>query len=273
MRLDGKVAIITGASSGIGRTAALLFAKEGARVAVASDRNVAGGTEVARLIREQGGEAIYVQTDVSRASDCARLVSQTVETFGGVNILFNNAGFSNYGSLLEFSEEDWDRMMDVNVKGAFLMSRAAIPYMLQAKGGSIINTSSVHALRTRGTAAAYAASKAALIGLTNAMAIEFGLDRIRVNSIAPGSVDMFVYPNPAHLAKGQTQDGRWKIVDKEPMGRMGTPEEAAQLVLFLASDESAYISGTFIPVDGALLSTLRIGEDLLKDLEAPTRSR
>lgn len=258
MRLKDKVAIITGATSGMGKATALLFAKEGARVAICSSSNVQGGKEVARQIEEAGGEVLYLQTDVSKASDCARLVAHTVDRFGRIDILFNNAGFSNYGPITEFAEEDWDRLMAVNVKGAFLMSKEVVPHMRNAGGGSIIHNSSVHAIRTTPTAAAYAASKAALIGLTNAMAFELGKDRIRVNAIAPGSIDLFVYPNPKHLARGQTEDGRWKTVHEEPLGRMGSPDEVAHAVLFLASDESQYISGVILPIDGALLSALRL---------------
>ena len=258
MRLTGKVAIVTGGSSGMGRATAVLFGKEGAKVAIGSDRNVVGGEEVARLIRDDGGEAIYVQTDVSKAADCARLVRATVEAFGRLDVLFNNAGFSDYGPIEQYPEENWDRIMAVNAKGAFLMSREAVPHMKQAGGGSIIMTSSVHAIRTSPTAAAYAASKAALLGMTRAMAFELGKFRIRVNAIAPGSIDLFVYPNPAHLASGRTKDGRWAIAPREPMGRMGTPDEVAYAVLFLASDESQYISGVTLALDGALLAALRL---------------
>lgn len=257
MRLKDKVAIITGGTSGMGKATALLFAKEGARVAVGSSRNVTGGQELVQEIEDLGGQALYVQTDVSKAADCARLVGQTVEKFGRLDILFNNAGFSNYGSVVEFAEEDWDRLMAVNAKGTFLMSREAVPHMRQAGGGSIINNSSVHAIRTRWDASAYAASKAAIIGLTNAMALELGKDRIRVNAIAPGSIDLFIHPNPARLARGQTEDGRHKTIDAEPMKRMGSPDDVAYMLLYLASDESAYISGVTLPIDGALLVALR----------------
>ena len=257
MRLKDKVAIITGGTSGMGKATALLFAKEGAKVAVGSSRNVTGGEELVTEIEEQGGEALFEQTDVSSASDCARLVSSTVEKFGRLDILFNNAGFSNYGPITEFSEEAWDRLMAVNAKGAFLMSRESVPHMRNAGGGSIINNSSVHAIRTRWDAAGYAASKAAVLGLTNALALELGKDRIRVNAIAPGSIDLFIHANPARLARGQTEDGRHKTIDMEPMKRMGTPNDVAYMVLYLASDESAYISGVTLPIDGALLVALR----------------
>jgi NAD(P)-dependent dehydrogenase (short-subunit alcohol dehydrogenase family) len=249
--LAGKVALITGAASGIGRATALLFAREGAAVVVA-DINHAGQSVVGEII-QNGGQAIFEHADVTQASDCQRVVERTIREFGGIHILFNNAGIIRRASVLELSEQDWDRVMAVNVKSIFLMSRQVIPIMARASGGSIINTASGWGLVGGPRAAAYCASKGAVVLLTKAMAIDHGPQKIRVNCIWPGDTDTGMLRDEAHQL-GEQEDSFLTESARRPLGRIGKPEEIAQAALYLASEASSFVTGTALVVDGGGLA-------------------
>ena len=251
--LEGKVALITGAASGIGRATALLFGREGAAVSL-FDRDEAGGREVVRTIEGAGGRAILVRGDVTRDDDARRAVEGTVGGFGRLDILFNNAGIIRRDTLVDSSEEDWDRVMAVNVKGVFLMSRLAVPLMARAGGGVIINTASVWGLVGGPRAAAYCASKGAVVLLTKAMAIDHGRDNIRVNCICPGDTDTPMLRNEAGML-GEPMDRHMAQAADVPLRRVARPEEIAQAALYLASDASSFVSGAPLVVDGGFVAS------------------
>jgi len=249
MRLQNRVAIITGGTSGIGRAAALLFAQEGAKVVVAA-RDEARGGETVLTIAEGGGQALYVRCDVREAGDCERVMRRTAEAFGRLDILFNNAGVVYPDrTVVNTSEEEWDSTMDINVKGVYLMSKYAIPCMAENGGGVIINTASVWGLVGGNGAAAYCASKGAVVLLTKAMALDHAGQKIRVNCICPGSVDTPMLRGEMD-ALGGREKALPKFAAKHPLGRISTPEEVARAALFLASDEASFITGASLPVDG-----------------------
>ena len=250
--LDGKIALITGAASGIGRTTAILFAREGASI-VLTDINEPAGRAVASEISQQGGRAIYEPADVTSASDCQRVTERAVREFGGIQVLFNNAGIIRRASVVELSEADWDRVMAVNVKSMFLMSRLVVPIMAAAGGGSIINTASGWGLAGGSRAAVYCASKGAVVLLTKAMAIDHGPQKIRVNCICPGDTDTAMLRNEARQL-GEANDRFLAEAAKRPLGRVGKPEEIAQAALYLASDASSFVTGTALVVDGGGLA-------------------
>jgi NAD(P)-dependent dehydrogenase (short-subunit alcohol dehydrogenase family) len=250
--LQGKVALISGGASGIGRATALLFAREGAAVAIA-DLNEAAGQAVVHEISNQGGKCIFESADVTRAGDCKRLVERTLRELGGIHVLFNNAGIIRRASVTELSEEDWDRVMEVNVKSIFLMSRLVLPVMARAGGGSIINTSSGWGLTGGAKAAAYCASKGAVVLLTKAMAVDHGPQNIRVNCICPGDTDTAMLRSEAQQL-GEATERFLAEAARRPLGRVGTPEEIAQAALYLASDASSFVTGTVLVVDGGSLA-------------------
>jgi NAD(P)-dependent dehydrogenase (short-subunit alcohol dehydrogenase family) len=251
-QLQDKVAIITGAASGIGRATALRFAGEGATLVMA-DINESQGHATAAEIVAAGGRAVFEPADVTRAVDCKRVVERAVRDFGGVHLLFNNAGIIRRASVVELSEEDWDRVMAVNVKAIFLMSREAIPVMERNGGGSIINTASGWGLAGGARAAVYCASKGAVVLLTKAMAIDHGPQNIRVNCICPGDTDTAMLHNEA--AQLGEPDNRFMAESaKRPLGRVGRPEEIAQAALYLASDAASFVTGTALVVDGGGLA-------------------
>lgn len=250
MRLKNKVAIITGAASGIGRASAIMFAKEGAKVVV-SDIDDAGGQETVESINSSGGEAIYVHADVGIASDVENLVKLAVDTFGKVDILFNNAGYYRWPHKLEeIDEEEWDRTYAVNVKGIFFGAKYVVPDMKKRGRGVIINTASVAGMRPRGHAA-YGSSKAAAIGLTKSLAIQLAPYNIRVNVINPVATEtpllrkLFGANTDEEMGKARKQ--RIKGI---PLGRTATPEDVAYAAVYLASDESSMLTGGSINVDG-----------------------
>jgi NAD(P)-dependent dehydrogenase (short-subunit alcohol dehydrogenase family) len=249
MRLGDKTAIITGGASGIGRAAALRFAAEGAQLVIA-DVNGDGGRETAQLIEQQGGKAFFIETNVSDSKQVKDLVSATVEAYGKLDILFNNAGIGNPDvKSVDLDEDDWDRIIDINLKGVFLGIKHAVPELKKAGGGAIINTSSLLGIKGQKYLAAYNASKAGVILLTKNAALEYGRDNIRVNAIAPGVID-------TQIIEGWKNDERkWPIISRaNALGRIGTPEEVANAVLFLASEEASFITGATLSVDGGGLT-------------------
>lgn len=250
--LTGKRAIVTGAASGIGEATSLLFAKEGAAVSVV-DVDTEGGRRVAGAIQSLGGRAIFVRADVTHQDDCRNAVDKTVSALGGLEILFNNAGIIRRASITELSEEEWDRVMAVNVKSVFLMSKQAVPVMARAGGGVIVNSASGWGLVGGPRAAAYCASKGAVILLTKAMAIDHGPQNIRVNCICPGDTDTPMLREEAQQL-GQSEESFFQQARERPLRRVGTPEEIAEAVLFLASDASSYVTGTALVVDGGGLA-------------------
>jgi len=252
MQLRGKTALITGAASGIGRATALLFAHEGANV-VLVDRNKDGGDKVAREICDAGGRAIFEYGDVTSAADCRRATERSVAQFGGIQILFNNAGIIRRASVVELSEAEWDAVMAVNAKSVFLMCREVIPIMARGQGGSIINTASGWGLAGGARAAAYCASKGAVVLMTKAMAIDHGRQNIRVNCICPGDTDTAMLRGEAKQL-GEAEDRFLSESANRPLGRIGTPEEIAQAAVYLASDASSFVTGTALVVDGGGLA-------------------
>jgi len=250
--LAGRRALITGGASGIGRATALLFARQGAAVSVV-DLDEAGGQAVAQMIVDDGGQAIFVRCDVSRAADCQRAVQQTVSELGGLDILFNNAGTIRRATVLETTEAEWDRVMAVNVKSIFLLSKYAIPIMHQAGGGVIINTGSGWGLVGGRKVAAYCASKGAVVLLTKAMALDHGEQNIRVNCICPGDTDTPMLRDEAQQL-GEPDEHFLAEAAERPLQRIGRPEEIAQAALYLASDASSFVTGTALVVDGGGLA-------------------
>lgn len=250
--LQGKIAIVTGAGAGIGRATALLLAREGAAVTVA-DLNDSDGQAVAREIMNEGGQAIFARCDVAQAADCRRTVEQTVSTLGGLDILFNNAGIIRRANVLNTTEAEWDRVMAVNIKSIFLMSKYAIPHMITAGGGVIVNTGSGWGLVGGRDAVSYCASKGAVVNMTRAMAIDHGAQNIRVNCICPGDTDTDMLRNEAQQL-GEAHDLFLAGASDRPLRRIGTPEDIAQSVLYLVSDASAWVTGSVLVVDGGGLA-------------------
>jgi NAD(P)-dependent dehydrogenase (short-subunit alcohol dehydrogenase family) len=252
MQLAEKVALITGGASGIGRATALLFARQGAAIALA-DVNADAGLRVAEEIIEAGGRAFFERVDVTRAADCQRLAKRTIREFGRVDILFNNAGIIRRATVLELTEDDWDRVMAVNVKSIYLLSREVIPVMQKAGGGTIINTASGWGLAGGAKAAVYCASKGAVVLLTKAMAIDHGQQKIRVNCICPGDTDTDMLREEAKQL-GEENSRFLAESAKRPLGRVGSPEEIAQAALYLATNASSFVTGTALVVDGGGLA-------------------
>src|SRR4029077_11027587 len=248
MRLQNKVALITGGTSGIGEATALLFAREGAKVAI-TGRNEKGGHAVTVQIIESGGQAIFLRTDVRKAAECRRAVDETLSSFGRLDILFNNAGVFFPQTALECSEEEWDLQIDTNLKGTFLMSKYALAPMIAQGSGVIINNSSGWGLVGGDKAVAYCASKGGVVLMTKAMAVDHGRQGIRVNCICPGDVDTPMLPGDARM-RGQKWEEYIAGCANRPLGRVGTAEEIAKAVLFLASEESSFMTGAALVVDG-----------------------
>ncbi len=250
--LQDKVAIITGAASGIGRATARLFASEGAAV-VAVDIDETGGQAVADAIVAEGGQALFVSADVTRAEDCRRVVQRAQDAFHGIHVLFNNAGVISRADVVETTEEEWDWVMAVNVKSIFLMCKYVVPVMAAAGGGSIINTGSGWGLKGGPRAISYCASKGAVVNMTRALAIDHGPQNIRVNSVCPGDIDTPMLRNEARQLGESESDFLAEAADR-PLRRFGSPDEIAQAVLYLASDASSYVAGAALIVDGGGLA-------------------
>lgn len=254
MRLEGKVAIVTGSSSGLGRAIAVLFAKEGARVVVNADRNVAGGEETVGMIKKAGGEAIFVKASVAVSEDCKRLVRTAVDTYGRLDILVNNAGVEIRGGVLTLTEEEWDKMLAVDLKGIFLCSREAIPEMIKVGGGSVVNITSVLSFDVIPERAAYCAAKAGAIHLTKSIALDCAQYNVRCNALGPGAFHTPLLEQ-SMIDSGDYEGTKAVLTNKSVFGRMGKPEELAQAALFLASDESSFITGSVLQCDGGWFLT------------------
>jgi NAD(P)-dependent dehydrogenase (short-subunit alcohol dehydrogenase family) len=245
MRLKEKVAIITGGGGGIGRSTAIRFSKEGAKVVVA-DIDSVSGQETVSFIKEIGGEACFIKTDVTNSEDVQNLIHSTVEIFGALDVLFNNAGIGNSEvRSVDMLEEEWNKVIDSNLKGVFLGIKYAVPELIKSGNGVIINTSSVMGLKGQKYLSAYNAAKGGVILLTQNAALEYGKYNIRVNAIAPGVIDTKI------IDQWKNNERKWPIISRaNALGRIGNPEEVANAVLFLASDESSFITGATLSVDG-----------------------
>jgi NAD(P)-dependent dehydrogenase (short-subunit alcohol dehydrogenase family) len=248
-KLDGKTAIITGGSSGIGLATAILFAQEGAKVVIAA-RQPERGRQAVQQVSVSGGQALFAACDVRKLEDCQNAVKTALDAFGRLDILFNNAGVIYVARTVEnTSDQEWADTLDVNLTGAFFMSRCAIPRMAETGGGVIIHNASVFGLKAGGGVAAYCAAKGALVMLTKAMAIDHAAQNIRVNCLCPGSVDTPLLQNEM-AALGGEDLMRPRFAARHLLNRISSPAEIARAVLFLASDDSSFITGAAIPVDG-----------------------
>ncbi len=253
MRLKDKTALITGAAKGMGRAACQLFAREGARI-IALDVDEQAGQEVTDLVTGQGGEIRFFQCDVSQESQVRALVAAGAAAYGGLDILYNNAGVlwpDQDGAIIEMDEGTWDRVQAINVKGTLWVCKYGLPHLIKAGGGAIINvsTTAVHRHDTQHYVAAYASSKAAVISLTKSLAVGHAADGVRANVILPGPVD-------TTLTGPLNDEYRRTVGPLIPLGRIARPEEIASVALFLASDDASYVTGAEIPVDGGILAHL-----------------
>lgn len=241
-KFDGKVALVTGGSSGIGKATALAFARAGANVVIAS-RRVTEGEQTAHEICERGGDAIFVKTDISKASEVEGLMNQTIKFYGRLDYACNNAGTFVMGRLFELSEEEWDRTINANLKGIWLSLKYQIPIMLQQKGGVIVNMASMSAIIGNPGVSIYSASKGGVVALTQSAAIEYGASGIRINAISPGVIST---PMVDDIPTPLLED----IQSKHPIGRLGKPEEIADAVVWLCSDKASFVTGHNMVIDG-----------------------
>jgi NAD(P)-dependent dehydrogenase (short-subunit alcohol dehydrogenase family) len=250
--LRGKTVLITGAASGIGRATARLFAREGASIVIA-DVNDTEGQAVRHEILSDGGQAIFERANVALGTDCERLVEKALSAFGGIDVLVNNAGIIRRATILEIAEPDWDQVMAVNVKSIFLLARLVVPVMADSGGGVIINMASGWGLVGGPRAAAYCASKGAVVLLTKAMAVDHGRQNIRVNCICPGDTDTSMLRREAQQL-GEEEESFLKEAARRPLRRIGKPEEVAQAALYLATNASSFVTGSVLVVDGGGLA-------------------
>lgn len=250
--LKDKVALVTGAGSGIGRASALAFSKEGAKVAVA-DIDAAGGETTVDLIKNAGGEAIFIMADVTQAAEVETMVNKVIQLYGALNCAFNNAGIEGTPlvATADLTEETWDSVIDINLKGVWLCLKYEIPQMLKQGNGAIVNSSSVAGLQgSRFGGAAYGASKFGIIGLTKTAALEYASQGIRINAVCPGVIST---PMLERLEKADPQISK-KLNAAHPIGRMGRPEEIAEAVTWLCSDKAAFVTGHAMAIDGGFVS-------------------
>lgn len=253
---DGKAIIVTGGALGMGKATALEFAREGGRVTVA-DINEAAGQALMQEIRAGGGQGLFVRADVSKAEDCRRVVEETVAAAGGVDVLFNNVGIQpprSYTNVENTPEELWDRIMDVNLKSYFLMSKYALPEMRRRGGGVIINNASVQGLQSMKGVPPYAASKGGVLSLTRQMAVEYAAEGIRVLAICPGTIDTEMVRAAATLEGSDVEETLRRYGRSHPIGRIGTGQDIANIVLFLASDKASFMTGEYVCVDGGYMA-------------------
>jgi NAD(P)-dependent dehydrogenase (short-subunit alcohol dehydrogenase family) len=251
MKLNAKVAIVTGAGAGIGRATSLLLAREGAKV-VAVDLVPDGIQTLVKEIQLAGGAAEAIVADVSNAGDVEQCVQKALGRFGRIDILFNNAGMVVVGKIHQISEADWDRSMNVNVKSIYLMCRRVVPLFQKQGSGVILNTSSAVVLRTVADRAVYTAAKGAVMALTRSMALDYVKDGIRVNCLCPGTVDTPSFHQRLAAMGGDVAAARKQFEARQPMGRLGTAEEIAEAALYLVSDAAAFVTGGVFPIDGGL---------------------
>lgn len=252
MRLEDKVSVITGAASGIGKATALVFAREGAKV-MCADVNAEGAEAVARLIADTGGEAASVRVDVAQEAEVQEMISQTVARWGRLDVLYNNAGIGFGMPVTQVPESEWDRLMDINLKGVFLGCKHAIPEMLKNGGGAIVSTASDAGLIGTAMLSPYCASKGGVVLFTKSLAVEWGAQGIRVNCVCPGVIrtpilDPFL--QQAQAAGASAEEVWARMARAHPLGRVGEPEEVGKAVAFLASDEASFITGVALSVDG-----------------------
>ncbi len=254
MRLEGKVAIVTGAGSGIGEGIATVFAEEGASVVIA-ERRADAGARVARAIQEAGGRALCVPCDVAVEADVAAMVEQTVAAFGRVDVLVNNAGVNFVKAFEALTVEDWDRVVGIDLRGVFLCIRACIEPFLRQGSGSVVNVASVHTVAGLPCAAPYDAAKCGVVGLTRSLAVEYAARNIRFNCLSPGLIDTQIWHDVRDAAADlEACLAHWQA--NIPMGRVGTPHEMGQVAAFLASDDAAYVTGANLMADGGMTSQL-----------------
>ena len=256
-KFANKVALVTGGASGIGKVAALFFAREGAKIIVSTDKNIEGGEDTVRLIEQAGGEAAFIKCDVSVAEDVEAMVEKCVQTYGRLDYAFNNAGIGPDGkrvpvvNIVDCPEEIWDRAIDINLKGVFLCMKYEIRQMLRQKCGAIVNTSSVGALKPVPGFCAYSSSKAGLIALTRTAALEYAAEGIRVNTILPGPTDRTLL---MEYLTGTQKGMKEHMMNMIPMKRIADPEDMAEAVIWLCSDAAGFVTGHVMPIDGGMTS-------------------